>query len=138
MRFEKSCGAVIIRKFEGVFKVLLVKHIKGGHWSFPKGHMEKEEVETETVIREVLEETGLEVILDIDFRYVVTYSPKKEVTKNVIYFLAICDKGEVFLQENELKQAEWLTFQEAEKRVSFDSDLALLASSSEYIQVKYR
>lgn len=36
MKYEKSCGCIIIK--DG--KVLLVKQQKG-HWDFPKGHVEK-------------------------------------------------------------------------------------------------
>ena len=49
---EKSCGCIIINKN----KVLLIKQTKG-HWGFPKGHVEKDETEIETAIREVKEET---------------------------------------------------------------------------------
>ena len=34
---------------------------KAGHYGFPKGHVEKNETEVETAIREIKEETGLEV-----------------------------------------------------------------------------
>ena len=51
---EKSCGCIIINKN----KVLLIKQTKG-HWGFPKGHVEKDETEIETAIREVKEETNI-------------------------------------------------------------------------------
>ena len=46
MKYEKSCGCIIIK--EG--KVLLVQH-NVGHWDFPKGHMEENETEVQTAIR---------------------------------------------------------------------------------------
>ena len=56
MKFEKCCGCIILN--EG--KLLLVKH-NVGHWGFPKGHMEKDEIEIQTAIREVKEETNVDV-----------------------------------------------------------------------------
>lgn len=42
-------------------KVLLVNHIKLGVWLYPGGHVEDNETPDQTVIREVKEETGLDV-----------------------------------------------------------------------------
>ncbi len=52
MRYEKSCGAVIFRK-DTDWNVLLIRHAKGRHISFPKGHVEPGETETGTALREV-------------------------------------------------------------------------------------
>ena len=59
MSYEKSCGAVVFRKYHGNIELLLIKHVVGGHWSFPKGHVEAGESERQTALREVREETGL-------------------------------------------------------------------------------
>ena len=67
MKYEKSCGAIIIK--EG--KVLLLQEVEG-HWSFPKGHVENNETEIETVVREVKEETNLDIIIDESKRYITT------------------------------------------------------------------
>ena len=48
MRYEKSCGAVIFRK-DAEWNVLLIRHAKGRHVSFPKGHVESGETETRIV-----------------------------------------------------------------------------------------
>ena len=56
MKQEKSCGCIVLDKRT----VLLIKH-NSGHWDFPKGHVEGEESEVETAIREVKEETGLDI-----------------------------------------------------------------------------
>ena len=44
MLFEKSCGAVVIRKKDNVVETLIIQML-GGHWSFPKGHVENNETE---------------------------------------------------------------------------------------------
>lgn len=92
MLHEKSCGAIVYRKFHGNTEILLIKHINSGHWSFPKGHVEAGETEVQTAHREILEETSIDVIIDPTFRETVTYSPKKDTIKVVVYFLAESQK----------------------------------------------
>ena len=60
MRKEKSCGALVVRRGKNETEILLIKH-NGGHWAFPKGHVEAGESEEQTALREVQEETGLTV-----------------------------------------------------------------------------
>lgn len=64
---EKSCGALVYRKYHGNTEILLIKHLNSGHWSFPKGHVEEGETEVETAIREIKEETGIDVMIDQSF-----------------------------------------------------------------------
>ena len=59
MEKEKSCGTMCFNQN----KILMVKHNKG-HWAFPKGHVEENETEQETALRETKEETGLIVSIE--------------------------------------------------------------------------
>ena len=68
MNFEKSCGAIIYRIKDDNLEFLTISHRSDGHWGFPKGHVEKGESEEETAIREIYEETGLQVNLIDGFR----------------------------------------------------------------------
>ena len=90
MKKEKSCGAVVYRQGETGVEVLIIKHKNGGHWAFPKGHVEKKETEPETALREIKEETGLKVELDTGFREMVTYSPKPNVMKDCLLYTSRC------------------------------------------------
>ena len=85
---EKSCGAIVYKKENDEFKFLLV-HQNNGNYSFPKGHMEENETELETALREIKEETNLDVEIDTDFRHQVTYLVEsRNVMKDTVYFLA--------------------------------------------------
>lgn len=80
MKREKSCGVLVLRQQEEELYVVLLRHRFGGHWSFPKGHVEAGESERQTALREVREETGLTGIKLMDgFRESVEYSPKPGV-----------------------------------------------------------
>ena len=121
MKYEKSCGAII---FEGD-KVLVLQQA-AGHWGFPKGHVEKDETEVETAVREIKEETNLDVEIDENYRYVERYSPAEGVEKDVVYFIAKKIGGEIKAQEEEVQKIEWLTYDEALERLTFDISKELL------------
>jgi 8-oxo-dGTP pyrophosphatase MutT (NUDIX family) len=55
---EKSCGAVL---FTGNKErnYVLVKSATNNSWGLPKGHVENNETEQETALREIMEETGV-------------------------------------------------------------------------------
>jgi 8-oxo-dGTP pyrophosphatase MutT (NUDIX family) len=125
---EKSCGAVIWRKRDGAREYLLAQH-NGGHWSFPKGHVEEGETEEDTAHREILEETGLNARIDTSFRQVTTYYPKQGVVKDVIYFLATVVDGEECAQESEISQLAWLPLQDTLEKLTYACDEEVLLSA---------
>ena len=91
LKKEKSCGAVVFCSKDGNLSFLLVRQ-KNGFWSFPKGHMEAGETEQETALREIKEETGLDLELIEGFRatgqYDLAHEGEPEVIKQVVFFLA--------------------------------------------------
>ncbi len=131
-REEKSCGAVVWRQIEGRREYLLVQH-NGGHWSFPKGHVENRETEAETAAREIREETGLTAEIHTDFRKQVTYSPKPGVVKDVIFFTAIPAGGRERPQESEISQLRWLPFSEAARQITYATDEEILLAAEAYL-----
>ena len=137
MKKEKSCGAVIYRNIDGKTEFLVIHQVQG-HWCFPKGHVEKNETETETAEREILEETGIRVHIDDGFRYVLSYSPQEGVMKDVVYFLAEYSSGEGKVQEEEVSAYSWLSREEAESILTYENDRQLFAAALDYMQEKER
>lgn len=113
MKYEKSCGAIVVD--DG--KVLLVKH-NAGHWDFPKGHVEEGETEFETAIREVKEETNIDIKIEKENRYITKYSPKENVMKTVIYFIGEKVGGEDKPQIEEVSDVEWIDVNKAVERIT--------------------
>ncbi len=126
MQYEKSCGAVVFRKYHGNTELLLIKHTSGGHWSFPKGHVEPGETEQQTARREVFEETAVQIDFCPGFREVVSYSPRRDVTKDVIYFLGHAKNYDYFPQEGEIAQIKWVEISLAHSFLSYDNDKQLV------------
>lgn len=133
MKQEKSCGAIIVTTESETPKILLIKHHNGGHWAFPKGHVEENETEEETALREIMEETHLTVELDTQFRHVVCYSPYEGTMKDVIYFIAYADEQTILKQEEEVLDSAWLSFEDALAQVTYDNDKKILQAAIDYL-----
>ena len=132
MKQEKSCGCIIINDKE---EILLVCHNKG-HWDFPKGHVEEGETEVETAKREVKEETNIDVEVNEEYRYSTKYSPKEDVIKEVIYFLArnISDNKQAQLEE--VCEVKWFEFEDAIDKITFDSSRDILIQLKKDLEKK--
>ncbi|MBD5115719.1 MAG: NUDIX domain-containing protein [Ruminococcaceae bacterium] len=133
MNYEKSCGAIVYRKHHGNTEILLVRHLKSGHWSFPKGHMEQGETEEETARREIKEETGLDVLLDTGFRETVNYSPKKNTKKTVVYFVGMATSHELVPQQEEISELRWLEVGQAGGVLTYDNDKLIVNKAKAFI-----
>lgn len=126
MNYEKSCGGVVYRKNNEFIEYLLILNKKGtanGHWGFPKGHVENNESEVETARREILEEAGIHVNIDSNFREMTTYSPRLNVMKDVIYFAAECLSENITLQASEVADFMWCDYKKAMKILVNDKDI---------------
>lgn len=134
MKREKSCGALVYRKVDGRTDLLLLKHRFGGHWSFPKGHVEKGENEVQTALREVREETGLVIELMDGFRQSVEYYPRPNVRKQVVYFLGIAKNQRFKAQEEEISEIRWVPLEEALRAVTYRNDRNLINRAKRYLQ----
>lgn len=126
MTYEKSCGAIVYRKHHGNTEILLIKHINSGHWSFPKGHVEQGENEMETALREVREETGIDIMIDPSFRETVTYFPRKDTQKIVVYFIGKAKNHEYTPQEEEISEIRWVDIGHAVQLLTYENDKTIV------------
>lgn len=116
MKHEKSCGCIVIRDE----KVLLVKQ-NDGHWSFPKGHVEHDETEEQTAIREVKEETNVDVEVFENKRYEIEYKVDEDIDKTVVFFVAKLLGGELQRQESEIDEIAWMSFEDANDCITYEN-----------------
>ena len=149
MPVERSAGAIIFRKDyyppttlhippsrpKKVKIYYLLLHYPSSakaardYWDFPKGHIEKGERETDTVKREVEEETGLKDIEFIEgFKEWIKYFFKfkgKNILKFVTFYLAETKTKNVKVSFEHLG-FEWLPFEKALERLTFDNAREIL------------
>lgn len=133
---ERSAGFVLYSMDEGVRKYLLLHHRYGGHWGFPKGHIEAGESEMTAALRETREETGIGDIRPVaDFRKVSRYHfhrGARPVFKENVYFLASAAYSKPVLSR-EHTQGEWLPYPEARERLTYDDVRHMLDEAEEFL-----
>ena len=132
MTKEYSYGAVVYKKNDDE-TIVLIEHMALGHISIPKGHIEEGETEEQCAIREIKEETNLDVNLDTSFRYTITYSPKENVTKDVTFFLAMPKDETLIPQLCEVTSLEWVEINKAIEMVTFTTDKETLTQARDFL-----
>ena len=131
--YEKSCGAIVFYRAKDELEVLLVKNRNGRYWSFPKGHVELGENEKQTAVREIKEETNLDVTIQPGFRETSDYCPFGRVRKRVVFFLAEAKNRDVRIQESEIDYFIWVPFSKARSMCSYDNDLRVIDKAERYL-----
>lgn len=133
---EKSCGAVIY-KIENDKVLYLLLKMNYGHTSLCKGHQEEGENDEMTALREIKEETSLDVSLDTNFKTRIRYQPKELAIKDVYFFIATPKDKEVVPVDNhdeEVNSFEWCDYDEALFKITFDSDRNVIKKANRYIK----
>ena len=128
----KSSGAIVYKVEGNEIKYLLIMLIRG-NWGFPKGHFEGEETEKETAVREIFEETGLNVKFHDDFRETIQYFPAPFIFKTVIYFLAEAVTDNVKIQTDEVAEYRWATYDEAAKLITYRLQKKILKKANDML-----
>ena len=135
MKKEKSCGAVVFTQDSGSIRYVIIKS-RTGTYGFPKGHVESGESELETARREVREETGLEVEFKSDFRATDSYCFKigdKEISKEVVYFLASFSEQTPVPQESEISGIYILGYEDTLSLLQFEGARRILREANEFL-----
>ena len=134
---EVSAGGVVVRRFEGEHRILLILD-PYGKWGLPKGHLEGDEGPREAAEREVREETALEDVTVGPEVAVTTWTFRREgrsVRKVCTYYLMWSDAGEArpHLAEG-ITDLEWLPMADATERVDYDNTRDVIREASRMIR----
>ncbi|MBP5091132.1 MAG: tyrosine-protein phosphatase [Bacilli bacterium] len=125
---EKSCGAVVMHGDK-----YLIEHMRAGHWSIPKGHVEpSDEDDFDTARREIIEETKLNPTFIPGFSCAINYSPKEGSAKRVVFFMAEVDSEDAVPQEAEVQEVLFVSFEEALSLLTHESDKNVLKAAKSY------
>lgn len=133
---EKSCGAIVYKKENDEYKYLIA-HQSNGHFSFPKGHMEENETEEQTAIREIKEETNIDVELDTNFRKSISYFiESKGVNKEAVYFVATPTSFNLINQEGEIDECCWEDYETTKEKIEYADIIEVFEEAVKYIKSK--
>ena len=116
-------------------EVALVGRSHSGMWALPKGTPESGETLEQVAVREVQEETGLEVRM-IAYIGNVSYSfihDKIRFQKQVRHFLFEAIGGDTSLHDAEYDRVEWFTIPEALRRLTYQNEVNILSQAEDIL-----
>ena len=135
MPSEKSCGAVIFK--ENAVRKYLLLHYEGGHWDFVKGHVEGNETEKETVLRETQEEVAITDLTFVDgFRHRISYYYRRAgrtVFKEVVFYL-LESKIDAVRLSREHVGFDWLSYDHAYARLTYKNAKDTIEKARDYLE----
>ena len=136
-RTDVSAGGVVFRRAEEGIEIVLVGRTSERLWALPKGRPDAGETLEETALREVREETGLEVrIVDTvgQVEYWYTAPDGERVDKTVHYYLMEPIGGNTANHDHEFDRVEWRHMFEAERLLTHRNQLPMLHRAEEQIR----
>lgn len=129
-----SAGGVVYKFEEDNLKFLLIATKNKTVWSFPKGIVEKDEDVKSAALREIKEETGIDgkIVDEIGEVSYWFYIDGQKAHKTVKYFLVQYVGGSIE-PSWEVDTAEWVTKEEAYKRLTYQTDKEILKKAIDKI-----
>lgn len=135
MKFSGRTVTAVIPLHEN--KILLVKRgtiVFKGYWALPGGRVDAGETVEQAVVREVKEETGLdvEVVRKIGEYHEVGFKNGKKYDYYPACFLVKPVGGKIKRQEDEIEQVKLFDFQDIPEKLAFEH----LRMIKDYVRIK--
>ena len=134
---------IVFRKFPRSIKYLIIKHSKG-HWSFPKGHPKKNEIKIKTALRELREETGVKKVRLIGKKILIkeqyNFIGKNGIKnlKKVDYFIGETETKKILIDNKEIVNFKWSTFNKALNIITFGGSKASLRIANRFVKANLK
>jgi 8-oxo-dGTP pyrophosphatase MutT (NUDIX family) len=127
-----SAGGVVLRQGESGTELVLGRRRRerdGVTWSLPKGTPSGDETMEQTALREVEEETGLQVrivapIGPIEYYFVQSGT---RIHKTVHYYLMEAVGGDLGLHDHEFDEVRWVRTDDAPTIMTFSTEREVVA-----------
>lgn len=133
-----SAGGIVVR-FDGSDPQLVVGSRRRDRdvvtWTLPKGTPNPGETREQTAVREVAEETGLEVRItapldSIEYTFI---QRGVRIHKTVHYFLMEPVGGDLARHDHEFESVRWIGFDEAQHLLTFETERGLVGRAARAI-----
>ncbi len=125
-----SAGGIVYRRGPAGPEVVLCGRPSRGLWALPKGTPEPAESLEQTAVREVTEETGLEVDIERKLGEIEYWFTRAEVGKRfhkrVHHYLMRPTGGDTANHDHEYEEVRWFPASEAVRRLTFPDEVEML------------
>ena len=130
-----SAGGIVIRSFDGVPHLVAGRRRRqrdGVSWTLPKGTPNPHETLEETALREVAEETGLQVRLLAPLEAIEYWFVQggARIHKTVHFWLMEPVGGDLERHDHEFDEVRWVPLPEAPALLTFETERALVARAT--------
>jgi 8-oxo-dGTP pyrophosphatase MutT (NUDIX family) len=133
---KSTPGSWHTRQYEDMsVEVVLVGRSHSGIWALPKGTPQSGETLEQVAVREVQEETGLEVRL-ITYIGNISYSfihNQVRYQKQVRHFLFEAIGGDIALHDAEYDRVAWFSIPEALRRLTYQNEVNILSQAEDIL-----
>ncbi len=133
-----SCGGVVYRQNNGSLETVLCGRSEPLRWSLAKGTPDPGETLEQTALREVREETGLEVELDASLGSIEYWFADREsdtrYRKTVHFYLMVPVGGHTEQHDPEFDVVQWFHVDDALTAMAYDNEAEVLRRALAVIQ----
>ncbi|MCI0440405.1 MAG: NUDIX hydrolase [Chloroflexi bacterium] len=135
-----SAGGVVYRRSNGSIEVVVCGRSEPPIWGLPKGTPDYGETREQTALREVREETGLDVELEgfidsIDYWFVRSRDGTR-CHKTVLYYLMTPSGGDVSQHDHEFDIVTWLPVEEALDTLTYENEVRVVQKGLSMVSKK--
>jgi 8-oxo-dGTP pyrophosphatase MutT (NUDIX family) len=127
-----SAGGVVVQRVADRVQVALVGNSQRGTWYLPKGGLAKGETIEQAAIREVNEETGLEVdrVRPVKAIHYWFNARGTRIHKTVHYFLMEATGGDFSRRDAENDRAAWFDLEDALAAMSYENEAEVVREAT--------
>lgn len=135
-----SAGGIVYRQTDAGTEVVLCGRDGDGIWGLPKGTPEAGEDLEQTAIREVTEETGLEVVSEGSVGQITYWFVRpeegKRYHKTVHYFLMCSIGGDTSRHDHEYDRVEWFPAEQAARTATYQNEASMIQRAVELVKAR--
>ena len=135
-----SAGGLVYCARKANIEVVACRHHKSPFWGLPKGTPKPGETHEQTAVREVGEETGLvveiEMLIDSIYYWFVGGRDGIRYHKTVFFYLMTAIGGDFSRHDHEFEEVRWFDATEALKILKYDNEVRVLEKGLSLVSEK--
>ena len=131
---ERSAGGVVVRGEQALVIVPTRRAADGSRvLGLPKGHIDPGESQLQAAVREVREETGVEVELVRELGEVRYWYSRggRAVPKTVVFYLFRYLQGDPADHDEEVEDARWMSLVQAQQDLTYEGERRMVGRARE-------